>query len=245
MSKAALASFEYPATVKTSTRRIILAAAALLLCLLVGGTLWWNATRVATPGSTAATPTPASVGPRGTSTSPAASPSPSESKNGDLAGCTSGTEIMPNHFDVPARGLSESVIPVGQEPDGAIGAPPLDQKFTLGVWSSGPKIGSTKGNVIGTAHTWTGAIGLGNVVNGETGKGLQPGDVIRFTDGTTTVCYIYREKVHFTVASYDENSTMWINPEGKPQFTIMICDDFNTKTQDWDSRIIFYADLVA
>lgn len=243
-------SVGYPAGVKTSTRRTALAIAVIGLCLLVAGVLWSNSRRVAEPGLTPSAS--ASVGPRQATTSSApapvattgAAPATTVEKAGDLAGCTTG-DIVANHYDIPARGLSDAVVPVGQEADGAVGAPPLGQKYAMAVWTQGPKAGSGKGNVIGTAHTWTGAIGLGNVINGETGKGLQPGDVIRLTDGKKTVCYTYREKTHFMVADYREDSTIWINNEGKPQFTILTCSDFNNKTQDWDGRIVFYFDQVA
>ncbi|MGL5406090.1 MAG: class F sortase [Propionibacteriaceae bacterium] len=220
---------------KKSTRQFILAIAICLLCLLLGFGVWLSK-HTKKQETTAVEPTP---------TLTAAAPITSLSaSNNLLTSCAKpGTEIIPTRFSIPQRGISEPVITVGREADGAVGSPPKDQRFTVAFWDESPKPGSTKGHVITTVHTWNGDIALGNVL-ADKEKGLQSGDIIQLSDGKTTVCYRYTDKQKISVATYDSSSNIWLNPEGPAKLTIMICWDYNSAIQDWDSRYIFFGDLV-
>lgn len=222
--------------VKNSSRRVIITAVAVLLCLILVGAVWFASrgkSPAPTPSATSSSTPSAVVGKASTGT-----PAP------ELAGCAKpGTEIIPTKVTIESRGVSEPVLSVGNEPDGAVGAPPKDQRDSMAWWNLGPKVGSAKGNVITTVHTWYGGIALGNRL-ADTETGLKPGDIIKLTDGSTTVCYKYREQKKISVEGYDPNSNVWIDPEHSPQLTIMICWDFISE-DNWASRIIFYADQVS
>lgn len=172
----------------------------------------------------------------GTPVPTSATPAPA-----DIEGCSWAEEPNPTTFAVPARGLSQPVVGVGLDNEGNVGAPP--DKFSVAWWTAGPKVGSDRGHVILTVHTWTGDVALGNILENPS-NGLHPGDVIRLSDGSKTVCYRYTDTKKIKVADYDRSSTVWINPDGDPKLTIMICADYNARTGEWDSRHVFYADPI-
>lgn len=158
------------------------------------------------------------------------------------AGCTTDTRpIQPARFQIPRMGVDVSIITVGKDRDGNPGAPPLSQMFTAAWYEGSPAPNSRRGNVIVNIHSWASGPALGNDVRTK----LRTGDEIRVvgTDGRVA-CYRFREQIKIRVATYDPASGLYQNPTGRPQLAIMTCWDRNPKTGEYESRLLFYADLV-
>lgn len=199
------------------------------------------ATTSPTPEATSASPTPTTASPTPAAPAPAPS-SPAAS------GCTtaSGHITDPKRFKVESRNVDSRMITVGKDSDGNPGAPPPSESQTTAWYNASPEVGSDKGNTILTIHTYSpknGANALGNKLYSD--SGLKQGDVIKIVDGSgKQVCYRYTGNKKVWVNSYDPASGVFHNLTGPPQLAIMICWDHNAKTNEWDSRIIFYASLI-
>lgn len=201
----------------------------------------------AAPSPTASAPTSSASRSASHSGSPSAQGSATSTDpkhyNGDISDCTTGVIENPDTFAVPARNITEPMLAVGLDAKGNVGAPPLDQMMTMAWWNGGPKVGSDQGHVVLTAHTGYGLVGLGNVM-ADPDSGLKPDDVMKVTGDGKTVCYAYTNMVVIDAATYDPSSTVWINPNGDPKLTIMICWDYHPSTGEWGQRHVFFADPI-
>lgn len=231
---------------KSGTKRVgtIIGVGLLIVALLLGG-MWAYRTLVVdrqtnrdlgtptwTPGATI-TPSEAP-----SAISPTPSPLP--------AGCAAALAPMdnPQRFQVKARGFDAPVMSVGEDSDGAAGAPPKDLPNAVGWFKDGPKVGSDKGKVVLTIHTYRQGGALGNQLY-EPKTGLQPGDLIEISDAAgVTQCYKFTHSIKVFVKDYDPDSDILYDYEGKPEIAIVICWDFDWNREDWDSRVIFYAEPV-
>ncbi|GAB3623981.1 hypothetical protein GCM10027418_20650 [Mariniluteicoccus endophyticus] len=197
------------------------------------------------PTTDSPSPTPSET-PAPAPTTPAAPPPPASPA---ATGCTTHAGLMhdPKRFKVDARGVDSKMMTVGKDSDGNPGAPPPSDSQGTAWYNGSPEVGAEKGNTILTIHTYSpknGSNALGNKLYSDA-NGLKPGDVIRIVgaDGKQT-CYRYTGNKKVWVSSYDPDSGVFHNLTGPPQLAIMICWDYNNKTNDWDSRIIFYASLI-
>lgn len=148
---------------------------------------------------------------------------------------------MPTRYTIDRLGVDERVIALGTQ-GGQIPAPPKNDRRSAGWWKNGPKPGDPQGKVVLTIHTYRPSLrpALGNELYAGGQSALRPGDVLRLSakDGTT-VCYEFTEAPRIMVSDYDPDSTVMLDPNGKPSAVIVICWDFNRRTEDWDSRIMF------
>lgn len=166
--------------------------------------------------------------------------------------CTNFTGRMeaPTRFEVERMGVESPMMVVGKDVDGNPGAPPPNQPYTTAWYNGSPEPGTTQGNVILTIHTYSKGQALGNDLYGKNGLkdgtgGLQEGDLIKISDAEgNQVCYRYSGSTKVWVKTYDPTSGVFHNPDGPAQLAIMICWDYVPSTNDWDSRIIFYAGLI-
>ncbi|WP_235996733.1 class F sortase [Aestuariimicrobium ganziense] len=193
------------------------------------------------------TPTPSATSASTSATSPKPSPTriasqvrPSSPPAKVDPGCMStATEIEPTRFVIEDIKVDSPMLSLGTDSSGAAAAPPKNASHTVGWWNKGPKVGSDKGNVVLTIHTYRQGGALGNQLNSD--KGIKPGMVVRMTDAQgKTMCYKYERALKIWVKDYDPNSTVLYNNNGKPQAVIVICWDFNRGTEEWDSRILYY-----
>ncbi|HHV22037.1 MAG TPA: class F sortase [Propionibacterium sp.] len=175
---------------------------------------------------------------------------PAESPANDS--CTNFTGYMdaPARFEVERMGVDSPMIVVGKDADGNPGSPPLNAPYTTAWYTGSPEPGTTQGNVILSIHTYSQGQALGNDLYGKQGLqegtgGLEEGDLIKISDANgNEVCYRYTGLTKVWVDTYDPASGVFFNPDGPPQLAIMICWDYVPATKDWDSRIIFYAELI-
>ncbi|OYO21044.1 class F sortase [Enemella dayhoffiae] len=146
----------------------------------------------------------------------------------------------PKKLTVERIGVNSPMMTVGKDSDGNPGAPPKNQANTTAWYNGSPEVGSDKGNVILTIHTYHAGGALGNQLYSD--KGLKDGDIIKISDGAgKQVCYRYTRNTKVWVKTYDPASGVFFNPTGPAQLAIMICWDYDKSRDDWDSRIIFYA----
>ncbi|MDO5500257.1 MAG: class F sortase [Propionibacteriaceae bacterium] len=186
--------------------------------------------------------------PGATSTAPA---TPTAGAQGNET-CTNYTGDMesPTKFVIERMGVESPMMVVGKDAQGNPGAPPPNQGYTTAWYNGSPAPGTTQGNVILTIHTYSKGQALGNDLYGKNGLqegtgGLREGDLIKISDAEgNQVCYRYTRDHKVWVSTYDPESGVFFNPDGPPQLAIMICWDYVPSTNDWDSRIIFYAELI-
>lgn len=209
-----------------------------VLALLVAGFYAWSSG----PSTPQAAAPQAPGSPSG---SPAASDPPSTASAQPPCTTAAGEMRDPKQLVIDSMKETSPMLSLGNDGD-APAAPPKSEPNTTGWYKYGPAVGSDKGNVILTVHTYSprnGGNALGNRINGD--HGLKQGDVIRILDAEgKQTCYRYSGNTKVWVSSYDPNSTVLHDDNGKPQLAIIICWDYNNKTNDWDSRLIFYADLM-
>lgn len=75
--------------------------------------------------------------------------------------------------------------------------------------------------------------------------GVTPETMFIITDDLgNKVCYASTGQTKVMVDEYDPDSDIFHNLEGPPQLAIMVCSDYNKTTGEWDSRVIFYAELL-
>lgn len=231
--------------------------AGVVVVALVVGVAVWLFTRQGTP-TVVPTPSPSatSAGPAPTATASSApsstEPSPSPSPSVPVAPTTAapmleGCEPMdasgfvPTRFQLENPTADERVLSLGLDSDGAIAAPPPNEPRTASWWNQGPRPGSSAGKVVLSIHTYRRGGALGNEMYDGTPR-LSAGDLITLTDDQgRKACYEFVEATKVWVDDYDPNSDVMVDFEGSPMLAIVICWDFDGATENWDSRIFFYA----
>ena len=189
---------------------------------------------------------------RSTDTTPEAASSPTvvittattELDDAIPEGCPSNPEPIdePVSMVLVDQDLEMPMISVGRDADGAAGAPPGDEGYTIAWWHEGPKVGSDKGKVVLSSHTFQFGGALGNDLNQAL---LEIGDVIKISDAEgKTACYRYSGNLHVLVDEYDPDSDILYDWEGQPQFGIVVCSDY-TATGEALGRVIYYGDLIS
>ena len=254
------------AFLKNRAYQLVLAIVAVLL-VVTGAVRALRPQGPATGAMTSATPAVTSTAPAVSDTTPAvtasanastpSTPAPAPSPNGPatsgaVATCTNYTGDMesPTRFVIERMGVESPMMVVGKDADGNPGAPPPSQAYTTAWYNGSPAPGTTQGNVILTIHTYSKGQALGNDLYGKKGLadgkgGLREGDLIKISDDQgNQVCYRYNDSTKVWVETYEPDSGVFFNPDGPPQLAIMICWDYVPSTNDWDSRIIFYAGLI-
>ena len=181
-----------------------------------------------------------------TSASTSAAPAASAKKKGPVpAGCMKNPRpIVPVKYSIDHLNVSAKVLSRGLDSAGAAGAPPRDDPSSMAWFNQGPKVGSNRGNVVLTSHTFHVGEALGNRMYSRD-NGIKPGDIIRFSDTSgNTVCDRYTHNVKVWVKDYDPNSTILYDDNGPAQAVIVVCWDY-VKGKGHESRVLFYADPVA
>ncbi|MDO4411660.1 class F sortase [Cutibacterium sp.] len=185
-------------------------------------------------------------GPATSSSASSAAPAASSTKKPPVpAGCMKDPKpIVPVKYSIDRMKVSAKVLSVGLDSAGAAGAPPRDDPSSMAWFNQGPKVGSDKGNVILTSHTFHIGEALGNRMY-DKNDGIKPGDIIRISDKAgNTVCYRYTHNTKVWVKDYDPNSTILYNNDGPAQAVIVVCWDY-VKGKGHESRVLFYAEPVA
>lgn len=81
---------------------------------------------------------------------------------------------------------------------------------------------------------------LGNELYASGKSALQPGDIVKLHGKNGEIqCYEFTEAPKIFTDEYDEDSTVMLDDSGPESLVIVICWDFNKKTKDWDSRVMF------
>lgn len=164
-----------------------------------------------------------------------------------LAGCqASDTDgFVPTRFQLSNPVADEPVLSLGLDADGNIAAPPKDLPRTASWWNQGPRPGSDRGKAVLSIHTYRNGGALGNEMFDGDASVLKPGDLITLTnDDGRKACYEFVDATRVMVADYDPDSDVMVDFNGDPMLVIVICWDFNKKTDEWDSRVFFHAKLV-
>lgn len=189
----------------------------------------------------AGTELPASPPPSAVTSARKSSAAASAAGNGQ---CSTSVSFVPTKFTIKRLNIAVSVVPVNQQSSNGTMAPPLDQPWQVAWIDTTNKPGSTSPGVIDlTAHTYHAGGAIGNSLY-QTNP-LRAGDLIVLSDGSGhSACYRYTHQVKFAAASYDPNSKLFYDAQGKPQVRLMICWDYNWSTTVWQSRVVFYADPV-
>lgn len=153
-----------------------------------------------------------------------------------------GEGFVPERYTMTNPQVDADVISLGLDADGAIAAPPKNQPKTASWWNQGPLAGSEQGKVVLSIHTYRNGGAVGNEMYANGSNQLQAGDLITLygTDGEVA-CYEFVEAKKVWVEDYDPDSDVMVDFEGDPLLTIIICWDHVAGTDDWDSRIFFYA----
>lgn len=245
-----------PTTPTRSRTRLIFAAVAVTVVVALMVFLVLNG---GSPKAEQAPETPTPVVTDTPSTEPApelaqtpdqteASPSAPSVVDAALADCTQPTEgFVPNRFTIESLGADEPVIALDLDKDGNIAAPPFDEPRMASWWSGGPKPGDDAGKAVLSIHTYNPSLppALGNEMYEGGRSQLEAGDVIKLygPDGEV-MCYEYTHDLKVWIDEYDPDSDVMYDFEGDPQLAIIICWDFDPRTRDWDSRILFYGSPV-
>lgn len=199
-----------------------------------------TATTSAPPGTAGGSRTPA--GKASGEGTPASGPGGSGQLPADCSATSS--PMVPTRITMGSVTKDSAVLSLGLAADGTVATPPYSQPMSVGWYNLGPKPGVARGKVVLTAHTFREGGGLGNRMH--QADGLQPGDIIRLSDGQgRTLCYRHTQQKKVWVKDYDPDSTVLYDAKGKHQLAIVICWDFNREREDWDSRIIYYAEPLA
>lgn len=225
-------------------------AIALVVALVVAVTAWLvtrpSEPTVGPPPSPTASQTPSeSVAAPSPSPSPTVASAPASTPVADAyASCDpiDSEGFVPDTFQMENPEADEKILSLGLDAQGNIAAPPKDQPRTASWWNQGPRPGSDTGKVVMSIHTYRNGGALGNEMYSDAGPNLVPGDLIKLqgADGRTA-CYEFVEATKIWVDEYDVNSDAMVDFAGDPLLTIVICWDFNRSTEDWDSRVLFYA----
>lgn len=174
-------------------------------------------------------------------TSAPAAASPTASANPAAANCTAvGEGFVPNRFSIERFGVDEPIVALNLDKDGNIAAPPLDEPRMASWWSGGPQPGADKGKSILSIHTYRTGKALGNEMFADGKSQFQPGDIIKlYGDAGQVKCFQYTGAEKIFIDDYDPDSTVMVDFEGDPSLTIIICWDFESSTEVWESRVFF------
>lgn len=191
------------------------------------------------------TPSPSAASPA--LPSPSLKPKPPTKVNLAAAeGCSPTIKPLskPTRFQIPQRGVDAPMMSLGLDSTGAPATPPKNQPNTVAWFDEGPQVSSDKGKAVLTAHTYRNGGALGNLLY-EPKTGLKAGDIIKITDSTgNTQCFQFKSSIKVWVKDYDPDSDVLYDWAGQPEVALVVCWDFNWDTENWDSRIIFYADPI-
>lgn len=217
----------------------LIAGAALVVALTLLFVFWPRPAGPVVAPEPSATAGPATSTPASPSST---SPSPSAA-DPRLAGCAAPAAegFVPTRFQMTNPPADEEVLSLGLDDQGQIAAPPKNLPRTASWWNQGPRPGSDAGKVVMSIHTYRNGGALGNeMFDGE--PTMKPGDLITLTDAQgNKACYEFVEARKISVEDYDPDSDVMVDFDGPPLLTIIICWDFNKETEDWDSRVFFYA----
>lgn len=254
----------YPWEVTTSPLahgRRVLAPIILTVVVLVGLLAWWvlrpapttqvepaPSVSISTPRAPASSPTPPP------SPSVAAEPSPSIVESvaatssapatTPAGACPAPTPegFVPVRYEIERLGTDESVVSLGLDGDGAIAAPPKSEPSMASWWNEGPTAGADAGKTVLSIHTYRRGGALGNALFEGGKSALQPGDRITLHGANGEVaCYDFVEATKVFVEDYDPSSDVMVDFDGDPLLTMIICWDHRRGTDEWDSRVFFYA----
>ncbi len=175
------------------------------------------------------------------SATPSAAPS-SAAADARLANCTAVTEgFTPDRYTIERFNVDEEIVALNLDADGNIAAPPLDEARMASWWSGGPQPGADRGKAVLSIHTYRTGKALGNELYADGQSRFQPGDVIKlYGDEGQVQCYEYTDAEKIFVDDYEEDSTVMVDFEGDPALTIVICWDFDSSTEIWESRVFFH-----
>lgn len=225
------------ATTNSNSKRNRIIAISVAALVVLGLIIWLVFGR---SGGDTAEPTPVTT----QSPSATAPASPSASPSADPEACQPTTEegFVPTRLVMTNPEADSPVLSLGQDSDGAIAAPPLDEPRTASWWNGGPTAGSQAGKVVLSIHTYRTGDALGNEMYADGESTLQPGDIIKlYGEEGEVACYEFVEAKKVWVDEYDPDSDVMVDFEGDPLLTMIICWDFQSDTEEWDSRIFFYA----
>lgn len=223
------------------TRAKLAIGVAVLALILVGGALVWNGSR----GGDTAAPAPTPTSSTGVVEVTSASPPPSATQTPAPDACTTATEgFRPTELTIDSMGVTSPIISVGFDENGNPGAPPLDDAQGTAWFNGSVAPGSQEGTSMLSIHTYRHGGALGNQLLEELENGAQ----LKVTDGEKTACYDVYDRVKVEEATFDpdgEEAHRLHARDGEPQVAIVVCDDFNWDTENWDTRVIWYAKEVA
>lgn len=202
------------------------------------------------PSATSAEST--SSAPASPSTSAAASPPSKQEqstqssnggkKNSAALECSAASRAFtPSAFTIDRVGAHERVLAMGLQ-NGIVPAPPMNDRRSAAWWKDGPAPGDGQGKVVLTIHTYRPSLApaLGNELYASGKSALQPGDIVKLHGKNGEIqCYEFTEAPKIFTDEYDEDSTVMLDDSGPESLVIVICWDFNKKTKDWDSRVMF------
>ena len=220
--------------------------------------LWWPSDEPASlpmvsPSPSVTAPPPPTPTPSPSPTSEPAplptappKPSPTPTSLADQECSHPAESFAPTHFTIPRVGAHERVLALPLQ-GGQVPSPPLNDRRSAAWWDGSPEAGADRGKSVLTIHTYRPSLrpALGNELYSGGGAALQPGDVIKLhgADGAIA-CYEFTEAPRIFVADYDPASSVMLDPDGDPALVIVICWDFDARTTNWDSRIMFQFELL-
>ncbi|MGJ3507305.1 class F sortase [Enemella sp. A6] len=215
-------------------RGLVIAIVALVLAALLG--TWYILSGEKDTAGDPPAPSPAS------SSAAPASPSPAD---GAEQCDPMGAGFVPTEFEMPGSKTVTPVLSLGRDANDAAAAPPKDQSHTTGWFNEGPMAGSTQGKIVLTIHTYRNGGALGNEMYEDGPKKVKEGDrmILRDENGNVA-CYTVSGIEKIWVKDYDPESDAIYDWDGDPKIAVVICWDYNDEAQDWDSRIVYYADPV-
>ncbi|MFT8396627.1 class F sortase [Propionibacterium sp.] len=152
------------------------------------------------------------------------------------------TSMVGETMTIEGHGKPMPMLTLGLAADDTPAVPPGNDGYTIGWYDQGPMIGSDKGNVILTAHTFRYGGALGNELNNGL---LRGGEIFRFTDAQgSTVCYRFSHAGKVMVDNYDPQSNVIYDSGGAPQVVLVVCADYPLGRGEPLARALYYADLV-
>jgi hypothetical protein len=156
------------------------------------------------------------------------------------------SSFVPTRFTLERLGVHERVLSMATV-SGQVPSPPKSDRRSAAWWNEGPAPGSGRGKAVLTIHTYRPSLrpALGNELFAGGASQLRPGDVIKLHGSAGQIaCYRFIEAPKIRVSEYDHASGLMVDPDGAPSLAIVICWDFNARTSDWDSRVMFQFEQV-
>lgn len=155
---------------------------------------------------------------------------------------TENAPFVPTTFAIPSKDISMKVLSLGLDANGAAAAPPDTEPRLLSWFNLGPKPGSAEGQVLITGHTFKNSMAIGNELNAGL---LTPGDVVVVSDDNgNSACYQYTHDLKIRLVDYDPQSNLIYDNYGDPRLAIIVCADWAWTSQNSDSRILYYFNLL-